>query len=135
MKKENLHKEKIFTFSLHENPAYDRAGINSVRAERISLKIDTVVRHRSDGRTKEAVDQDQARQAVISHVIRRVVNSSEVRLSVINPSKNEATVEAFQLLELSNEVHLYSLPQIHNIWSRLLLLRTYSCFCQPESRC
>ena len=111
-----------------------------MRTERIFLRIDPVVDERFDGVPYEAVDQDQARQALISHLIKQVVNSSKTQELMqelfleegrnVTPIshhskkiiKEQRNIEAFELLELTNNL------------SRLLLLRTYSCVSQRESR-
>ena len=55
-------------------------------AERISLRLNPVVDQRFDGLPKGVVHQDQARQKLISHLVRQVLNS---------PKKHELMQELF----------------------------------------
>ena len=46
MTEENLNKETFLAYDYKKNPALDRVGTNSVREERISLRIDPAIHHK-----------------------------------------------------------------------------------------
>ena len=93
-----------------------------MREESISLRIKPVIEQRFDGGPKEVVDQDQARQDLISHLIRQVLHSSKKQefmqellteegrtFTPISDQarkviKEQSNVEAFELLELTDKV-------------------------------
>ena len=47
-----------------------------MREERISIRLELVIDQRFDGFSKEAVEQDQDREALISFLVNQVANSS-----------------------------------------------------------
>ena len=47
-----------------------------MRKERISIRLELVIDQRFDGIPKEAVEQDQDREALISFLVNQVANSS-----------------------------------------------------------
>ena len=52
------------------NLTFYRARRDPVREERSSLRVNPVIDQRFYGAPKQVVDQDQARQELISHMIR-----------------------------------------------------------------
>ena len=96
--------------------------MDSVRADRSSLRIDPVMDQRFDGIPTEAVDQDQARHSLISHLVRQGLNSFK---------KQELMQELFlgkgrdiALLELTNKVyctHCHRCMTSGHVW----------CYCGP----
>ena len=106
---------------LKDNPAV-KAGQDLVRKERIQTRLKPVFDQRSDGMSKEAVEQNQDRQAPISVLVSRVVGLSKKKelMKEFFPDegakftrttdrskqivKDQGNIEAFEILELSNKV-------------------------------